>query len=147
MASLAAAVAQATQEGVIRPFVDEGAPMVALLTRLRETALERRLPVQGASPASLDMLLAAFPGREPAQAAGGTDASGPLDQALVEPLTSRELGVLRLLADGQSNADMARDLFIEQSTVKTHLVHLYRKLDVHSRTQAVARARALRLLG
>jgi hypothetical protein len=54
--------------------------------------------------------------------------------------------VLRLLAAGRSNADMAADLFVEQSTVKTHLIHLYSKLGVHSRTQAVARARALGLL-
>ncbi|HEX3205734.1 MAG TPA: LuxR C-terminal-related transcriptional regulator, partial [Propionibacteriaceae bacterium] len=49
-------------------------------------------------------------------------------------------------ADGCSNAEMAAALFVEQSTVKTHLIHLYRKLEVRSRTQAVARARALRLL-
>jgi LuxR family maltose regulon positive regulatory protein len=54
--------------------------------------------------------------------------------------------VLRLLAAGRSNAEMAAELFVEQSTVKTHLVHLYSKLGVHSRTQAVARARALGLL-
>jgi LuxR family maltose regulon positive regulatory protein len=61
-------------------------------------------------------------------------------------LSARELEVLRLLAAGRSNAEMAAELFVEQSTVKTHLIHLYRKLEVHSRTQAVARARALRLL-
>jgi LuxR family transcriptional regulator, maltose regulon positive regulatory protein len=61
-------------------------------------------------------------------------------------LTERELEVLRLLASGRSNAEMAAELFVEQSTVKTHLIHLYRKLGVHSRTQTVARARALGLL-
>jgi LuxR family transcriptional regulator, maltose regulon positive regulatory protein len=147
MSALAAAVAQAAPERVVRPFVDEGTPMVALLAQLRETALERRSPVQGTSPAHLDMLLAAFPGGEPAPTAPNPDTSGPLHEALLEPLTARELRVLRLLAAGHSNADIARDLFIEQSTVKTHLVRLYRKLDVHSRTQAVAQARALRLLG
>jgi LuxR family maltose regulon positive regulatory protein len=65
---------------------------------------------------------------------------------VVESLTERELEVLRLLAAGRSNADMAAELFVEQSTVKTHLIHLYRKLGVHSRTQTVARARALGLL-
>ena len=81
-------------------------------------------------------LLAAFPGQKP----------GPHRAGLVEPLTERELEVLRLLAAGRSNAEMAAELFVEQSTVKTHLIHLYRKLGVHSRTQAVARARALGLL-
>ena len=65
---------------------------------------------------------------------------------LIEELTERELEVLGLLAAGRSNADMAATLFVEQSTVKTHLIHLYSKLGVHSRTQAVARARALGLL-
>jgi ATP/maltotriose-dependent transcriptional regulator MalT len=65
---------------------------------------------------------------------------------LAEPLSARELDVLRLLSDGRSNAEIARDLFVEQSTVKTHLIHLYRKLGVSIRTQAINRARALRLL-
>jgi ATP/maltotriose-dependent transcriptional regulator MalT len=54
--------------------------------------------------------------------------------------------VLKLLAAGRSNAQMARDLIVELSTVKSHLIHIYGKLGVHSRTQAVARAHALRLL-
>jgi LuxR family maltose regulon positive regulatory protein len=66
--------------------------------------------------------------------------------AVLEPPSARELDVLRLLAAGRSNAEMARELVLEQSTVKTHLIHLYDKLGVHSRTQAVARARALQLL-
>ena len=124
LGTLAAAVAQAEPEGVVRPFLDEGAPMAALLAELR------------VAPAFLGILLAAFPGREP----------GPHRAGLVEPLTERELEVLRLLAAGRSNAEMAAELFVERSTVKTHLIHLYNKLGVHRRTQAVARARALRLL-
>ncbi len=73
------------------------------------------------------------------------NATAPAESA-TEPLTERELEVLRLLAAGRSNAAMAAELFVEQSTVKTHLIHLYGKLGVGSRTQAVARARALRLL-
>ena len=136
MASLAAAVAQAGPEGAIRPFLDEGAPMAALLADLRVAAGDGREPVGGVSPASLDTLIAAF----------GGQAAGPDQRGLVEALSARELEVLRLLAAGRSNAAMAAELFVEPSTVKTHLVHLYRKLEVHSRTQAVARARALRLL-
>jgi LuxR family maltose regulon positive regulatory protein len=124
LGTLAAAVAEAEPEGVIRPFLDEGAPMAALLAELR------------VAPAFLGTLLAAFPGQEP----------GPHRTGLVEPLTERELEVLRLLAAGRSNAEMAAELFVEPSTVKTHLIHLYNKLGVHRRTQAVARARALRLL-
>ena len=136
VASLAAAVAQAGPEGATRPFLDEGAPMAALLAELRVAARDGREPAGGVSPASLDTLVAAF----------GGQAAGPHQGGLVEALSARELEVLRLLAAGRSNAEMAAELFVEQSTVKTHLIHLYRKLDVHSRTQAVARARELRLL-
>jgi ATP/maltotriose-dependent transcriptional regulator MalT len=62
-------------------------------------------------------------------------------------LTERDLEVLRLLAAGRSYAEMAAELFLEHSTVKTHLIHLYSKLGIHSRTQAVVRVLALRLLG
>ena len=79
-------------------------------------------------------------------AAFASGPPGPHGTGLIEPLTERELDVLRLLAAGHSNADMAAELFVEQSTVKTHLIHLYRKLGAHSRTQTVARARALGLL-
>jgi LuxR family maltose regulon positive regulatory protein len=61
-------------------------------------------------------------------------------------LTQREIEVLRLVAAGHSNAEIAAELFVERSTVKTHLIHLYDKLGVHSRTQALAQARALRIL-
>ena len=50
------------------------------------------------------------------------------------------------MASGRSNGEMAAELFVEPSTVKTHLIHLYGKLGVHSRTQAVARARVLQLV-
>ena len=66
--------------------------------------------------------------------------------ALVESLTERELEVLRLLAARRSNAGIAAELVVKQSTVKTRLIYAYSKLVVYSRTQAVARTRALRLL-
>ena len=134
--SLAAAVAEAEPEGVIRPFLDEGELMAALLATLGGAVRDGREPTAGLSTAFLGTLLAAFPGQGP----------GPRQTGLVEPLTARELEVLRLLASGRSNAEVAAKLFVEQSTVKTHLIHLYSKLGVHSRTQAVAHARALGLL-
>ena len=66
--------------------------------------------------------------------------------ALSEPLTERELEVLRLIAVGMSNRGIAQRLFVAVSTVKKHINNIYRKLEAHSRTQAVARARELNLL-
>jgi LuxR family maltose regulon positive regulatory protein len=65
---------------------------------------------------------------------------------LVEPLTERELDVLRALAAGQSNRAIAQQLYLSIATVKVHLKHIYRKLGVSSRTEALARARDLNLL-
>ncbi|WP_136709685.1 response regulator transcription factor [Agromyces sp. H66] len=61
-------------------------------------------------------------------------------------LSPRELEVLRLVADGRSNPEIARDLFIGEATVKTHLLHVFEKLDVSDRTRAVTRAMELGLL-
>jgi DNA-binding NarL/FixJ family response regulator len=61
-------------------------------------------------------------------------------------LTEREIEVLRLLAEGGSNDDIAKRLYVSTSTVKTHLVHLYQKLNVARRTQAVQKARSLQII-
>ena len=63
-----------------------------------------------------------------------------------EPLTERELEVLQLIADGDSNQDIARKLVVSSATVKTHINHIFGKLDAESRVQVVARARALGLI-
>jgi LuxR family maltose regulon positive regulatory protein len=65
---------------------------------------------------------------------------------LIEPLSDRELAVLRLIADGLSNAEIAAQLVVATSTIKTHINNLYGKLNVRSRTQAIARARELQLI-
>jgi DNA-binding NarL/FixJ family response regulator len=65
---------------------------------------------------------------------------------LPEPLTERELEVLALVADGASNQDIARQLVVSLATVKTHINHIFGKLDAESRVQVVARARTLGLL-
>jgi LuxR family maltose regulon positive regulatory protein len=65
---------------------------------------------------------------------------------LAEPLTDRERDILRLLAEGRSNREIGAMLFLAPGTVKSYTYSLYGKLGVHSRTQAVARARALGLV-
>ena len=72
----------------------------------------------------------------------GTLAPSPL----VEPLSERELEVLQLIVAGMSNREIAEKLIIGEGTVKTHIIHIFSKLDVQSRTQAIARARELDLL-
>ena len=70
----------------------------------------------------------------------------PEAHRLPEPLTNRELEVLRLIAAGLANREIAQELVVAVSTVKTHINHIYGKLDVKNRTQAVSRARSLGLL-
>jgi LuxR family maltose regulon positive regulatory protein len=130
-AALERALALAEPEGFVRVFLDEGAPMADLLRQ-----------VTGAHRDFARRLLAAFGGAPGAPAHNTPDAAGPL----VEPLTQRELDILRLIAQGLSNAEIGARLFLAPGTVKSYTYSLYGKLDVHSRTQAVSRAQALGLL-
>jgi LuxR family transcriptional regulator, maltose regulon positive regulatory protein len=124
---LPAAIAQ----GYIRTFVDEGPAMAALL---------RHILVTGDAP-GVEALLAAFPTARP-------EASRPSVAGLrPEPLLStREVEVMRLLAVGMSNQQIADELVVALSTVRTHTKHIYRKLGVQGRIRAVARATTLHLL-
>jgi LuxR family transcriptional regulator, maltose regulon positive regulatory protein len=141
---LAQALCVAEPEGYIRSFVDEGAVLSALLSRLREQ--ERK---KGPTP-YLDTLLAAFAPEsmthKPLSSGLGQSGGRPLKQPLVEPLSERELEVLRLVARGDSNQQIAQALVIALDTVKRHMTHIFEKLGVNNRVQAVARARALGLL-
>jgi LuxR family transcriptional regulator, maltose regulon positive regulatory protein len=137
VSTLAGALALAEPEGYVRTFVDEGAPMAELLSEVLEALQRGRLdpPI----PAHYIRKLLAATERNASGAA--LSAAG-----LPEPLSERELEVLQLVAAGKSNRRIASELFVSVGTVKTHLNNAYRKLDAHSRTQAVARARELNLL-
>ena len=89
-------------------------------------------------------VLRAFPdaGRAPAGAIDRPPAATP---TLAEPLSPRELEVLRLIAAGKSNPEIAAALLVAVSTVKAHIHSIFGKLGVTSRTQALARARALHI--
>ena len=126
------ALALAEPGGFIRIFVDEGAPMARLL---RE-ALSR-----GVRPEYVRRLLAAFPVDDAGRAA--SPATRVAGSRLAEPLSSRELEVLALIAKGLTNQEIAARLYLSLHTVKAHARTIYAKLGVSSRTQAVARGRAL----
>lgn len=123
-------------------YVLKGAPVSRLIGSIRRT-------IEGESP--LDQELAARLIRSLSDKVGDDrreDAvAGSGCQPLVSSLTKRELEVLRLLAQGQSNPDIARTLVIARPTAKTHVERIIRKLGVSDRTQAVVRAIDLGLVG
>jgi DNA-binding NarL/FixJ family response regulator len=128
-----------------RVFVDEGRPMAALLGRL--VAAQRASPTAAGVPfAYLVRLQQAFDAEPPAADRGQHRGHAPEGPGLMDPLTSRELEVLRLLAVGQPNQAIARELVVTLDTVKKHVGHLLAKLGAGNRTEAAARARELGLI-
>jgi LuxR family maltose regulon positive regulatory protein len=136
--SLVGALSLAEPEGYVRTFVDEGAPMAALLDAVAE---------RGAGTPYLSRLRGAL---DPAQ--GRTTADRPTPDrsqpgtALIEPLSSRERDVLRLLGTDLSGPEIARELVVSLNTVRTHTKNVYLKLGVNSRRGALRRAHELDLL-
>ncbi len=128
LTSLARAVALAEPEGYVRVFIDEGPPMAALLKR---AAKERK------ASSYVRRLLAAVV---------TVEGWMPVEQPLVEPLSERELEVLRLLGGELDGPDIARELSVSLATVRTHTRSIYAKLGVNSRRAAVRRAAELGLL-
>jgi len=122
------ALSLARPEGYVRTFIDEGDPMARLLHLARSRHSETEYVTK---------LLSAIEGTE-----GGTK---PEPAPPGEPLTTREVEVLKLISAGCSNQEIAEKLVISIATVKRHISNLYTKLDVVSRTQAVAVAREMRL--
>jgi LuxR family maltose regulon positive regulatory protein len=128
-ATLEHALELAEPEGYVRVFADEGAPMARLMRRMlsRSSASEyvsRLLDALG-EPATLEK---------------------PSTAPLSERLSEREVQVLRLIADGATNREIADELVLTVNTVKRHISNIFGKLEVSNRTQAIARARQLNLL-
>lgn len=138
--SLARAIIQAMPEGYIRLFLDEGAPMLALLRRLREE------PGVRADVAGYCTKLLVMAGVESMDEYPARNQRRGTHPELMEPLSAREMEVLSLLAEGYSNQEIAGELVVALSTVKTHVHHLYAKLQAPDRLRAVTRARRLGLL-
>ncbi len=139
--ALERALELAAPAGYVRVFVDEGTPMRSLISDFGFRIGERNPRLL----AYVNKLLLAF-GDKPGPAnKPPTEIRNPQSK-IVESLSERELDVLRLIADGLSNQEIADQLVIAVSTVKTHVNRVFGKLGVESRTQAAARARELALL-
>jgi LuxR family maltose regulon positive regulatory protein len=123
------ALTMAQSEKFIRTFVDLGEPMKFLLERMKSEG--------GGLKDYVLTLLAAF---------GGESARGSRAQPLVEAMSERELEILRLMAEGLSNREIAERLVITVGTAKSHVHHILEKLGTESRMQAAAKARELGLV-
>jgi LuxR family maltose regulon positive regulatory protein len=110
----------AVPQGYIRLLLDNGALLLGLLAQMPGAPVEIRARFRASHPAETP--------------------------ELVEMLTAREIDVLRLLAENDTNPEIARKLFLSPETVKVHLKHIFQKLDVADRRQAVRRARELEIL-
>ncbi len=136
------ALTLAEPEGYVRMFLDEGSPMAQLL---------REATARGIMPGYTGKLLAAFEvqGHGSASASPIPDwqrQSSPASHSLIEPLSQRELELLRLLKTDLSGPEIANQLMIALSTVRTHTKSIYSKLNVNNRRAAVKRAAELGLI-
>jgi LuxR family maltose regulon positive regulatory protein len=129
--SLERALIRTEPEGYTRLFLDEGAPMVALL---------RRAAGEGIAPRFIAQLLGT------SEAAGGPPAASRQMGTMAMGLSERELQVLRLMDSYLTGPDIARQLFVSLNTVRTHTKHIFEKLQVSSRADAVRRAQELGLI-
>jgi LuxR family maltose regulon positive regulatory protein len=143
------ALSLAQPEGYVRLFLDEGTTMRLLISDFRFW-IEKHGGARSEKPGLLlkyvDRLLAAFPQAESQTEAFQIATPKSQIQNLVEPLSERELEVLRLVAAGKSNQEIARELVLAVGTVKKHVSNISGKLNAQNRTQCVARARELNLL-
>jgi LuxR family maltose regulon positive regulatory protein len=127
--------------GLQRTFLDEGEGLRPILDLLERS---NRLP--GPAQAHLQRLLSGFPAGSMPEPAAPQRQAQPKQTLLAEPLSERELEVLRLMAQGLTNPGISAELIVALSTVKTHLNNIYGKLSVRNRAEAVLRAKEIGLL-
>src|SRR5947207_2211111 len=141
LAALKRAVVLGESEGYVRIFLDEGEPMLHLLSRLLATGNGASTYIQTLLAAGEKLM------HEPAaRLFKSKEPHSRSSQLLLDPLSERELEVLYLIADGDSNYAIAEQLVVAVSTVKRHVSNIFSKIEVTNRTQAVARAREFGIL-
>jgi len=133
LTALDRALSLAEPQGYVRMFIDEGSPMGKLL---------RQAVARGIALDYVSKLLAALESETKNKRRATTSAT----PSLIEPLSERELEVLRLLITHLSSTELAEELFISRNTVRSHIKNIYGKLNVHSRKDAIQRAQELGLL-
>jgi LuxR family maltose regulon positive regulatory protein len=126
----------AEPEGYVRAFVEKGSPMARLL----QTALR-----QGIETQYITGLLSAF-NLPTVTLESGTAAFRYSGGKLIEPLSERELEVLRFLNTNLSTPEIAREMILAPSTIRTHVRNIYAKLDAHGRIEAIQKAKDLDLI-
>jgi LuxR family transcriptional regulator, maltose regulon positive regulatory protein len=136
---LRAVLEAAYAEGYLRLFLDEGAVIETLLRALVPHVRQQALA------SYLQSILHAF-ARERVERGDRSPAPALASSPLIEPLSAHEQRVLRLLAAGRSNPEIARELIVSVNTVRTQVQSIYRKLDVKNRVEACEAARLLQLL-
>jgi LuxR family maltose regulon positive regulatory protein len=136
LAELKLALSLAEPGGFIMIFVSKGNHVAELLEEILKVKKRDHDPAEaGFSLSYAQKIRSAFKAVKP-----------PKIEGLMDPISEREMEVLHLIAAGLSNREIADKLFISLNTVKTHTKNINSKLDVKSRTQAVARAKELGLL-
>jgi len=139
LADIVRALELGEPEGFISIFLEEGLAIADSLDRLL-----KRKQFGAVSPTYIQNILRAYPAAYSSKPVIGQMVDDDLSP--IEPLTPRELEVLQLIAEGAANQDIADKLVISLSAVKKHAGNIFQKLNVNSRTQAVARARLLELV-
>lgn len=137
LAPLNRSLALAEPEGYVRIFLDEGPPMTELLVKAA---------AQGVLPHYTSKLLAASKAEQPTSGGKTPLPASPASQPLIEPLTDREREILRLFKTELSGPEIADELVIALSTLRTHTKNIYSKLNVNDRRAAVQRADELNLI-
>jgi LuxR family maltose regulon positive regulatory protein len=126
-------------------FTREGAPMIQLLKRLAGRHRDRAYVRQLLAPMTAPDNATGSTASPPSEGAIGPRTGAPRQPALVDPLSSRELDVLRLLGTDLDGPAIARELGVSLTTVRTHTQHIYTKLGVNNRRAAVRHAHQLNL--